>query len=77
MSKAIKAPKDHWSHHWTTDQAAECLPYKPVSSEEGVELYKLLWNEIGPDLPLHEHWGKLTEAQQDMLDKAYVEEYGF
>ena len=75
MAHQATAPKDHWSNYWTTDQAAECLSYGRIDTPEGLAIYQLLWNDIGPGLPLADNWGKLSEAQQEALDAGYAKEY--
>jgi len=71
-----KPDTTHWSNYWTTDQAAECLSYGPIDEgTPGLELYKALWNDIGPDLPLADNWSKLSKDQQALLDAAYEKEY--
>ena len=75
MAYQTKAPEGHWSENWTTDEAAECLSYGGMSTQEGIEICRLLWNDIGPGESLADHWGELTEAQQVKLDAAYEAEY--
>lgn len=80
MSKDT-APQDHWSQHWSTDEAAECLPFYRAEkfgeeTPEMIALYSKLWNDIGPGMVLSDHWGKLTAEEQAELDKAYAKEHG-
>ena len=80
MARSNKAPKDHWSEYYTTDEAAECLSYfkAPVfgdTTPENAALYSLLWNDIGPGLRLNKHWGKLSNAQQVELTAAFNREH--
>lgn len=76
-------------HVWSPDEAAECLDYKPVSTPEGQELYKKLWelveqipepNGFGDDfsrrcLAQPRLWNQLSIEQQIMLNDAATAEY--
>jgi len=75
MAHQATAPEGHWSEVWTASEASECLSYGCTSTPEGIEIYQLLWNDIGPDETLADHWGRLSEAQQATLDAAYEKEY--
>ncbi|AUR85934.1 hypothetical protein NVP1081O_199 [Vibrio phage 1.081.O._10N.286.52.C2] len=82
MAHQATAPENHWSQYYTADQAAECLSYFPHSefgktTPERAALSSKLWNDIGPEQPLHEHWGVLTEAEQKELETAYINEYEY
>jgi hypothetical protein len=80
MPHQAKATEGHWSHYWTTDQAAECLSYFKHETfgeftDEHNALYSKLWNDVGPGKSLADNWGALTEAEQVELDAAYAREY--
>ena len=52
--------------NWKSDEVAECL--------DGIseELYKFLWNDIGPSVYMNECWEKLSLEYQNQVLSALI-----